>query len=525
MTDNIIGSYVEPELSEHETDGMSDKGLTRAPLVIVPLGFVLGIAAIILAGGGSGEDVSPPIKELVLLLLYIILSVVSIALAIRLSRPKKRRGISRRIQSILLPVLVLLLFPMATFAIINANQKPEETRRPFTPLAVMADYAKRQDVRLTVQTQGEARPQTEIDLVPEVGGKIVYVSPNFIEGGIFKKGETLIRVDPSDYNVAVVRAQAAVAQAEQVLAREIAEGDIARTDYEELGRGEPSALALRVPQKQQAQAALQAANADLENARLQLSRTRVLAPFTGRVRTKASDMGQFVTPGSRLGRIFSTDVVEVRLPFTDADMAKIDLPIAFMTRDRAAATPVVLSAIIGGVRQNWNGYIMRTEATYDTQSRALFAIAEVFDPYGEGMSQNGVPIAPGLFVDANIEGKIFPNAIVIPRDGLRVEDEIYTVDDKGKASIRKVSVLDATAERAVLSSGVEAGELVVLSPMERSRVSIPLKVLNINNPEEVLVEPEEPEWMKKDREGKGDTESSGDADGDDDTSTDEGASE
>lgn len=528
---NTIGSYMEPdvpETSEQETDGVSNIGLTRAPLVIVPLGIVCGFLALSLAGGGSGEDAKPPAAEGGLLVLFILMSVVAIILAIRLSRPKKRRGISRRIQSILLPVMVFLLFPMITLAIINANEKPEETRRPFTPLAVMADYATRQDVRLRVQTQGEARPQTEIDLVPEVGGKIVYVSPNFIEGGIFTKGETLIRVDPSDYNVAVVRAQAGVAQAEQVLVREIAEGDIARTDYEELGRGAPSQLALRVPQKQQAEAALQAANADLENARLQLSRTRVLAPFTGRVRTKASDMGQFVTPGSRLGRIFSTDIVEVRLPFTDADMAKIDLPIAFVANNKDEATPVVLSAVIGGVRQQWDGLIMRTEATYDTQSRALFAIAEVEDPYGAGRSQNGVPIAPGLFVDAQVEGKIFPNAIVIPRDGLRVEDEIYTVDDKGKASIRKVVVLDATVERAVLASGVEAGELVVLSPMERSRISIPLKVLNINNPEEVLVEPEEPEWMKNQREGKGnkgDTESSDDADDDDDKPADEEASE
>jgi len=529
MTDVTIGSYADPDLSaaspDEETDGVTNKGLTRAPLVILPLGIILGMAALILAGGG-GEDAKPPAAEMGLLLIFFVLGVVSVILAVRLSRPKKRRGISRRIQSIILPILVLLMFPMAALAIINANEKPEETRSPFTPLAVMADYAKRQDVRLTVTTQGEARPQTEIDLVPEVGGKIVYVSPNFIEGGIFKKGETLIRVDPSDYNVAVVRAQAAVAQAQQVLSREIAEGDIARQDYEELGRGEPSALALREPQKAQAEAALQAANADLDNARLQLSRTSVKAPFAGRVRSKASDMGQFVTPGSRLGRIFSTDIVEVRLPFTDADMAKVDLPIAFVAKTRDEATPVTLSSVIGGVRQEWTGYIMRTEATYDTQSRALFAIAEVFDPYGDGASENGVPIAPGLFVDAEIQGKIFENAITIPRDGLRVNDEIYTVDNKGQAEIRKVTVIDSTHQRAVLSSGVEAGELVVLSPMERSRVSIPLKVLNINNPEQVLVEPEEPAWMKKERMGQGaGNTSSDDEPADTGAATDEGASE
>ncbi|GLQ22964.1 hypothetical protein GCM10007853_08380 [Algimonas ampicilliniresistens] len=518
MNATVIDSYNDPNGSpDSGDDGVGNKGLTRAPLVIVPIGFIVGIAALILAGGG-GEDAKPPVAELALLGLFMILGIVSIIMAIRLSKPKVRRGISRRIQSILLPILVLLLFPMAAIAIINATAEPEEQRRPFTPLAVMADYATQRDVRLTVRTQGEARPQTEIDLVPQVGGKIVYVSPNFIEGGIFRKGETLVRIDPSDYNVAVIRAEAGVAQAQQVLTREIAEGEIARTDYEDLGRGEPSQLALRLPQRQQAEAALMAAQADLDNAKLQLTRTSVTAPFAGRVRSKSSDIGQFVTPGSRLGRVFSTDIVEVRLPFTDADMAKIDLSIAYVAKDRASAPLAKLSTTIGGVRQEWEGRIMRTDATYDTQSRALFAIAEVFDPYGTGASVNGVPIAPGLFVDAEIDGKLLENAIVIPRDGLRVEDEIYTVDDKGKASIRKVVVLDASPQRAVLASGVKPGELVVLSPMERSRVSIPLKVLDVNNPDTVLVEPEEPEWMKERGKGKDrpsdDTESSDDSDAD-----------
>lgn len=397
-------------------------------------------------------------------------------------------------------------------AVIIMNQEPEEQRQPFTPLGVQADYARLDTVQLSISTQGEARPRTEIDLVPEVGGKIVYVSPNFVEGGIFRRGETLLRIDPSDYQVAVVRAEASVAQAEQALTREIAEGEIARADLEELSSGNPTALALREPQRQQAEAALMAAEADLENAKLQLTRTSVTAPFSGRVRTKTSDVGQFVSPGSRLGTIFSTDIIEVRLPLTDADLAKINLPIAFVAESRDTALPVTLSTTIGGQRQEWEGRIMRTDAAYDTQTRALFAIAEVIDPYGEGASSNGVPLAPGLFVDATVEGKTLENVIVIPRDGLRVDDEVYVVDDKGKAEIRKVSVLDTNPVRAVLSSGVAARELVVLSPMERSRVSLPLKVLDANDPTNVLVEPEPPAWMNS-GEGGENTESSDDEDG------------
>lgn len=398
---------------------------------------------------------------------------------------------------IVFSILVLVGLFILTKVIVAMNQKPEERKRSFNTLAVMGARAYQDDVRLMINTQGEVRPQIEIDLVPEVGGKIVYVSPNFIEGGFFKKGETLIRIDDRDVQVSKIRAQSAIAQAQQVLSREIAEGEIARRDFEELGRGEPSDLALRVPQRQQAEAALQAAQADLRAVELQLSRTSVRAPFSGRVRTKTSDIGQFVSPGARLGRIFSTDIVEVRLPLTDGDLAKTDLPIAYKAKNREDAPKVELRASIGNVEQVWNGYIMRTDSTYDTQTRALFAIVEVFDPYGKGASQNNVPLAPGLFVDAKVEGKLVEGVVVVTRDGLRPQDEIYVVDDKGKAEIRKVNVIDTDPTRAVINSGLDAGELVIISPMERSRVSMTLKVLDSEDPTNVIVDPPEPEWMKK----------------------------
>lgn len=427
------------------------------------------------------------------------------------SIPETQGGFLRKLLFFAIPVLIIFGFVVATSIFITLNKKPKEKKRNFNTLAVIADYAKLDDVQLKVRTQGEARPQIEIDLVPQVGGKVVYVSPNFIEGGIFTKGEILLRIEDADFKVAVVRAEAGVAQAQQVLVRELAEGDIARQDYAELGQGDPSPLALREPQQAQARAALQAAEAELQAAKLNLSRTYVKAPFSGRVRTKSSDIGQFVTPGSRLGRIFSKDIVEVRLPLSDAQLAKLDLPLAFVAESREAAPRVDLNALVAGQVRHWDGRIMRTDSTYDTATRALFAIAEVADPYGAGASKDGVPLAPGLFVDADISGKSFDNVITIPRDGLRPQDEVYIVDTVGKAEIRKVDVLDATPERAVLKGGVEAGELVVLSPMERSRTEMTLKVLDVNDPETVLVEPPKPDWMKKRDAEEGKADADGDA--------------
>ena len=410
-------------------------------------------------------------------------------------KPSKA-GFLKRSLIYTLPFLCIVGFVFLGSIIIKLNNKPEEKKRAFNTLAVLADYAVLDDVQLSVKTQGEARPQTEIDLVPEIGGKIVYVSPNFIEGGIIKKGEVLLRIEDADYKVSVIRAQAQVAQAEQSLIREKAEGEIAKQDYQELGIGKASPLALRLPQQAQALASLQAAEAELASANLQLKRTEVRAPFTGRVKTKNSDIGQFVSPGRTLGRIFSTSIVEVRLPLSDSDLSKIDLPIAYVAKNRASAIDVVLNAIIAGKRRYWSGKIMRTASTYDTQTRALFAIAEVVDPYGSGASENGYPLAPGLFVDAEISGKIYQEIIVLPRDGLRPDNEVYVVDDKGKADIRKVKVLDSDSERALLLGGVDEGELVVLSPMEKSRTSMSLRVLDVNNPETILVDPPKPDWMK-----------------------------
>lgn len=418
-----------------------------------------------------------------------------------------RRPLLGRILLFLVPLLIVIGFFIATQVMVKAFDKPKEKERSFNTLAVRGDYAKRGDVVLEVNTQGEARPRTEIDLVPEVSGKVIYVSPNFIEGGLFKKGETLYRIDDRDYKVAVIRAESGVAQAEQALARENAEGEIARRDFEELGQGEPTALALRQPQRQQAEAALQAAEAELEAANLQLSRTYVKAPFNGRVRAKNSDLGQFVTPGFRLGRVFSTDIFEVRLPLNDSDLAKLELPIAFVAKDRKSAPLVNLSAQVAGKTQTWEARIMRTDSAFDTQTRSLSAIAEVFDPYGSGLSDNGMPLAPGLFISANIKGITYKDAIILPRDGLRPDDKVYLSTEDGKGTIRDVVVIDSNEERAALASGVQEGELVILSPMEKSRVNMRLKVIDVNDPDNVLREPPPPPKEPSDSDEKGEKKS------------------
>jgi len=229
--------------------------------------------------------------------------------------------------------------------------------------------------------------------------------------------------------------------------------------------------------------------AELQQAELMLERTEVKAPFSGRVLNQNADLGEYVAPSSNLGRIFSTDTTRVRLALTDDELAKLDLPIAFVAADAESAPDVKLSATIGGETRVWNGKIMRTDSTYDPQTRAMYAIAEVFDPYGAGAADGKYPLAPGLFVDAEIGGYNLEQVVVLSRDGLRPENKIYVVDEQGKATERTATVIDTNVKRAVLSAGVSPGEMVILSPMERSQLSTTFKVLDAKDPNVVLVDP------------------------------------
>ncbi len=349
---------------------------------------------------------------------------------------------------------------------VMALNRPEPEKAQVEPrgLAVFVTPAERSDVALNVATQGEARPLREIALVSQVSGRVVSVNDRFIEGGFFERGDMLVQIDQTDYRLAVTRAQSSVAQAQRALERERAEAEIAARDWEEFGEGEASALTLRVPQLAEAEAALAAAQATLSESQVNLDRTTIRAPFTGRVREKSADIGQFVSPGQGVGRIFSTDVVQLRLPLSDAELAQVGLPVAFEATEDNPGPTVRFSATLAGQPREWTGHIKRTDSAIDPRTRLVYAIAEVVDPYGEG-ADGDAPLAVGLFVEAEIEGRVVPGAFALPRAALRGADEIYVAKPDGKMTVRTVDVVFSDRERVVLTSGLTPGEYVIISPI------------------------------------------------------------
>jgi RND family efflux transporter MFP subunit len=337
------------------------------------------------------------------------------------------------------------------------------------PPAVFFEVAAPGPVTLDVFAQGEVRPRTDISLTAEVAGKIVATSDKFVQGGAFEEGDLLVKIEDADYRVAVTGAKARVAQAEEALRREEAESDLARKDYEALGRSQdPSELTLRLPQLAQARAAFEAAKAELSAASLDLQRTEIRAPFKGRVRERLAGVGQYVAPGAAVGRIFSTDVAEVRLPLTDADFAKLGLSLAFVETPDNPGPAAVLSATVGGVYHEWRARIARTEGAVDPSTRQVAAIAVVEDPYGAG-ADAGEPLAMGLFVDAEIKGREISDAVVLPRTALYGRDTVFVIAAEDRLAERKVTVVSADRDTITLAGGVSAGERIVTSPLRGAK--------------------------------------------------------
>jgi len=373
----------------------------------------------------------------------------------------------RVLLQILLPLAVLGVGWYGAVTMVAAREEPETEPVEVAPPLVQVIEVKPTGQRLTVKAEGTVAPRTESDLVPEISGRVVWVSPSLASGGFFENGEELLKVDRREYELAVVRARSAVAQAELTLATEQEEADLARKEWESLGEGKPTPLTFREPQVAQAKATLASANAALEQAEYDLERTVVKAPYAGRIRTKSVDVGQFVTRGAPVARIYAVDYAEVVLPIPDDQLAFIDLPLAFRGQEGDLKGPnVTLRAQFAGREHSWQGKIVRTEAEIDPQSRMVQAVARVADPYGQGGRPGRPPLAVGMFVEAEIQGNWAPSVIVLPRSALRVGDKVFVVDSSNHLEFRPVEVMRAESEQVVIRSGLKAGERVCLSNIE-----------------------------------------------------------
>ncbi len=354
--------------------------------------------------------------------------------------------------------------------------KPPPETKDVADVEVLVDVMplEQMAVSFTVQSQGTVRPRTETILSAEISGTIVSISPSFVAGGVFAGGDELMRIDPTNYEVAVEQAEALLKQ------RQI-EFDGAEKLKTQGYRAESEWAS--------AAAALASAKADVVKARRNLERTFIRLPYDGMVRTKEADLGQYVNPGTRLGVTFATDYAEVRLPLTDRDLAFVDLPNpADISRSGAAkGTSVSLSTVQRGQVAYWEAQIVRTEGVVDEKNRVTYAVAQIQDPYKfDKETEHSSPLPMGTFVAATIDGLTVDNLIRVPRSALRGNNHLMIIDDDNRLRVRTVDVLRTDTDYAYLIGGAMPGERISLTAIESPING--MRVRTGNEPNERLVD-------------------------------------
>jgi len=375
-------------------------------------------------------------------------------------------SISKRRTVHLLLAFIFVIIGVMGFKTLKSRKKPIVKQLPPVTAPVVETIIT-ETGRFTVPLRGEGTviPVREINLVPQIAGKIIFVSPLFVNGGQFLEGEILIRIDPMDYRLGVSFARAKVKDAESRLKLTEEEAAVAREEWQFHPEGdqaadtEPPPLVAKEPQLAAAQATLEAAQADLERAELNLARTEIKAPFNGRVSKKVVDIGQYVAPGTPLGIIFSTDAAEIIMPLEDQDLFWFHVP--GFTPGKGPGASARIHALLAGHQRTWQGHVVRAEGKLDTRTRMINVVIRVENPY-----ETMPPLAVGLFVNVAIDGHAFENASIIPRSALRQGEQVWMVNGENKLIYRKVTIGRVQGEEAFIQSGLDNGEEVIISPLK-----------------------------------------------------------
>jgi RND family efflux transporter MFP subunit len=365
-------------------------------------------------------------------------------------------------KKLLYPLLVLA--GGAILAILLATNKPTVESEPLKPMITTVRVLKVEPKTeyLTISSQGSVQPRTQSTLIPEVSGRVTWISPSLVGGGSFNKGDVLLKIDKADYQSSVERNRAVVQRTE--VEHSFTGDELKR--LEKLFKKKLASQSQLDEARRNARVAaanLMEGRANLKQAQRDLGRTELTAPFDGLVRNEQVDLGQFVSRGTSIGIIYATDFVEVRLPVASSQLAFTGLP----TNTRGEIPPeiqppVTLTAEIGNIKRIWEAVLVRAEAEIDERSRMVYGVARL----PSMRNKESFPIPVGLFVQAEIRGRKVENLIQLPRSAIRDADQVLVVDSENRLHYRNVRILRLQHDDVLISEGLQAGELVCISPLQ-----------------------------------------------------------
>lgn len=367
---------------------------------------------------------------------------------------------------VILAIIVATVLGVIALAMSKQKAKEEDKQRIIPAVDVMV--VSKADFPVRIDTQGVVESARQTQLAAEVKGRVMEISPNLRRGGMVKKGERLVQIDPSDYRSALAAAEVAQAESELVLEQERAKVEQAKLDWEKLGRGNPiNPLVLRKPYLAAAEARAESAVQESARARRDVERTEILAPFDAGVRMAAVEIGAVVAPGATVAELYANEDLEVRLPLGLEDFG-------FLKKNEGGMIQgeVILRGKIGTETFEWKADPVRIDPEIQRQTLSANVVVKVLkNNAGE------FPYPPvGLFVSVELDGKTLPQVAEIPRRGLLEGNRVIVVEDGNKIASRDVTVLRLNEKTAVVSEGLQVGERVVLTRLSAPVIGMEVEI-------------------------------------------------
>ncbi|KMT66357.1 efflux RND transporter periplasmic adaptor subunit [Catenovulum maritimum] len=365
---------------------------------------------------------------------------------------------------VFIPFLLLAVFVLLACMIFWFKPSAERNfKPPQSKISVDVVKLQQQDFQVYLNSYGEVGALIQSKLQSQVSGKVIYISESLRSGGFFEKDELLLQIEDVDYQSEVDISYANLLDMEQKLAEQQALAEQAKLDWERLGQsGQPSDLVLRKPQLSAAKAQLASAKAKHKQALIQLNRTKILAPFSGRALDKYVDIGQVISTNTLISEIYASDAIEVELPIKNNELELMDLPEQYKGKSKTSEADVWIISEISN-KEKWRARLVRTASTIDPVSRQLHVVARLNDPFGV-KAEGRFPLKIGQYVRAEIQGKLLKDVIVIDNSAIYQGSYVYLYLD-GVLKRQPVDILWQNKAKAVIKSGLTSDDYLVTTSL------------------------------------------------------------
>ncbi|MDJ0722554.1 MAG: efflux RND transporter periplasmic adaptor subunit [Desulfobacterales bacterium] len=379
---------------------------------------------------------------------------------------------------LILPLAILAVGFVGMGAIVNSRTAPAKQAGP--PLGPLVETLTVQagDHQVQVHVTGTVQSRRRAEIMPQVSGRVTRLAPGFEAGGFFREGELLFEIEVDDYRLAVEKTKAEVVRSEYELAKIESEARVARVEWERLdldNKDRPNPLVLYEPQLANARAALAAAKADLTQRRLDVRRTKVRAPFNGRIQEESIDPGQYVVAGQSVAVVAGTDTAEIVVPVPLNELRWLEVP--RRPGDKGSSARVHLD--VGGHPVSWEGRIDRGLGDVDPKGRMARLVVAVEDPYGLSRDDDRrmfMDLSEGLFVQVILNGRRMEDIVAIPAEALRSDATVWIMAPDNKLAIRTVSVLRRERDTVLVRGGLATGDQLIITRLSGAAPGMALRL-------------------------------------------------